>query len=209
MCGIAGYSLSPPTRASIGHSPRRHCWPAIAERGTDAVGYAYAAPAEHDAPLVVVKQRTPASKLLERVSRPGTRERAARARARLHQRAPVDRGQQPSGPARPGRRRPQRADRERRRAARRVRLRARRAEHDRRLRGGLRRRRALPTATPRAFEALRRLDGGRLARRARSPSVPVPRPRRRPAALARRVDGTASSSPRPRTRSRSLERYCG
>jgi glutamine phosphoribosylpyrophosphate amidotransferase len=64
MCGIAGYSLSPDARLD-----RTLCaqalLAAIAERGTDAVGYAYAAP-----DTVVVKQRTPASKLLERVSVP-------------------------------------------------------------------------------------------------------------------------------------------
>ncbi|HEU5362792.1 MAG TPA: hypothetical protein VFU56_05575 [Gaiellaceae bacterium] len=42
---------------------------AIAERGADAVGYAYRGPAE--AYATVVKQRTPASKLLERVAVPG------------------------------------------------------------------------------------------------------------------------------------------
>src|SRR5206468_1937801 len=43
---------------------------AIAERGADAVGYAYRAP--KDTYATVVKQRTPASQLLERVSVPGT-----------------------------------------------------------------------------------------------------------------------------------------
>jgi glutamine phosphoribosylpyrophosphate amidotransferase len=64
MCGIAGYSISPDARLD-----RTLCaqalLAAIAERGTDAVGYAYAAP-----DTVVVKQRTPASKLLERVAVP-------------------------------------------------------------------------------------------------------------------------------------------
>jgi glucosamine 6-phosphate synthetase-like amidotransferase/phosphosugar isomerase protein len=41
---------------------------AIAERGADAVGYAYRAP--EDTYATVVKQRTPASELLERVSVP-------------------------------------------------------------------------------------------------------------------------------------------
>ena len=41
---------------------------AIAERGADAVGYAYRAP--EDTYATVVKQRTPASQLLERVSVP-------------------------------------------------------------------------------------------------------------------------------------------
>jgi glutamine phosphoribosylpyrophosphate amidotransferase len=64
MCGIAGYSLSPDARLD-----RTLCaqalLAAIAERGTDAVGYAYAAP-----DTVVVKQRTPASRLLEQVAVP-------------------------------------------------------------------------------------------------------------------------------------------
>jgi glutamine phosphoribosylpyrophosphate amidotransferase len=64
MCGIAGYSLLPAARLD-----RTLCaqalLAAIAERGTDAVGYAYAAP-----DTVVVKQRTPASRLLEQVAVP-------------------------------------------------------------------------------------------------------------------------------------------
>src|SRR6478672_8981106 len=67
MCGIAGYSLRP--RSSIDRTlAAQALLAAIAERGADAVGYAYRAP---DVPYAtVVKQRTPASKLLERVSVP-------------------------------------------------------------------------------------------------------------------------------------------
>src|SRR4051812_11086044 len=67
MCGIAGYCVSPSSRL-----PRtlaaQTLLASIAERGADAVGYAYRAPS-HPHPSVV-KQRTPASQLLERVSVP-------------------------------------------------------------------------------------------------------------------------------------------
>ncbi len=67
MCGIAGYSLRP--RSNIERTlAAQSLLAAIAERGADAVGYAYRGPAETYP--TVVKQRTPASKLLERVSVP-------------------------------------------------------------------------------------------------------------------------------------------
>ncbi len=73
MCGIAGYSLAPHSRLdrTLG---AQALLAAIAERGADAVGYAYRSPEGTGLP-VVVKQQTPASKLLERVSvPPGTTE---------------------------------------------------------------------------------------------------------------------------------------
>jgi glucosamine 6-phosphate synthetase-like amidotransferase/phosphosugar isomerase protein len=67
MCGIAGYSLS--ARSGLDRTLAAQALLAgIAERGADAVGYAYRGPA--DAYPVVTKQRTPASKLLERVRVP-------------------------------------------------------------------------------------------------------------------------------------------
>ena len=73
MCGIAGYSLAPHSRLDRTLAAQA-LLAAIAERGADAVGYAYTAP-ETTGPPVVVKQQTPASKLLERVSVPsGTTE---------------------------------------------------------------------------------------------------------------------------------------
>src|SRR6266571_6935207 len=69
MCGIAGYSLSPSARVERTLAAQA-LLAAIAERGADAVGYAYRAPGEPYP--TVVKQRTPASKLLERVSVPQT-----------------------------------------------------------------------------------------------------------------------------------------
>jgi glutamine phosphoribosylpyrophosphate amidotransferase len=68
MCGIAGYSLSPHSRVDRALAAQA-LLAAIAERGADAVGYAYAAPG-NDGPPVVVKQQTPASKLLEHVDVP-------------------------------------------------------------------------------------------------------------------------------------------
>ncbi len=67
MCGIAGYSLR--AGSSIERTiAAQALLAAIAERGADAVGYAYRAPA--DAYATVVKQRTPASQLLDRVAVP-------------------------------------------------------------------------------------------------------------------------------------------
>jgi glucosamine 6-phosphate synthetase-like amidotransferase/phosphosugar isomerase protein len=69
MCGIAGYSLRPGSQVERTLAAQA-LLAAIAERGADAVGYAYRGPA--DAYPTVVKQRTPASRLLERVSVPAT-----------------------------------------------------------------------------------------------------------------------------------------
>jgi glucosamine 6-phosphate synthetase-like amidotransferase/phosphosugar isomerase protein len=67
MCGIAGYSLS--ARSGVDRTLAAQALLAgIADRGADAVGYAYRG--GHDAFPVVTKQRTPASRLLERVSVP-------------------------------------------------------------------------------------------------------------------------------------------
>src|SRR5947209_18493791 len=67
MCGIAGYSLR--SRSGVERTlATQALLAAIAERGADAVGYAYRAP--EDAYATVVKQRTPASQLLDRVSVP-------------------------------------------------------------------------------------------------------------------------------------------
>ena len=67
MCGIAGYSIS--TRSAVDRTLAAQALLAgIAERGADAVGYAYRGP--EDAYPVVTKQRTPASQLLERISVP-------------------------------------------------------------------------------------------------------------------------------------------
>src|SRR6266480_5217343 len=67
MCGIAGYSVRSRSRVERTLAAQA-LLAAIAERGADAVGYAYRAPG--DTYPTVVKQRTPASKLLERVSVP-------------------------------------------------------------------------------------------------------------------------------------------
>jgi glucosamine 6-phosphate synthetase-like amidotransferase/phosphosugar isomerase protein len=67
MCGIAGYSLR--SRSRVGRTlAAQALLAAIAERGADAVGYAYRTP--EDPFATVIKQRTPASKLLERVAVP-------------------------------------------------------------------------------------------------------------------------------------------
>src|SRR3954470_6428576 len=69
MCGIAGYSVRP--RSNVERTlATQSLLAAIAERGADAVGYAYRAPG--DAYATVVKQRTLASQLLDRVSVPAT-----------------------------------------------------------------------------------------------------------------------------------------
>jgi glucosamine 6-phosphate synthetase-like amidotransferase/phosphosugar isomerase protein len=67
MCGIAGYSLR--SRSELERTlAAQALLAAIAERGADAVGYAYRGP--HETYATVVKQRTPASQLLDRVSVP-------------------------------------------------------------------------------------------------------------------------------------------
>ncbi len=67
MCGIAGYSVS--SESSL---PRtllaQSLLAGIAERGADAVGYAHRGP--RSPYPVVTKQRTPASRLLERIEVP-------------------------------------------------------------------------------------------------------------------------------------------
>src|SRR5512133_193267 len=68
MCGIAGYSLSSASRVERTLAAQA-LLAGIAERGADAVGYGYRA--RGDAFTTVVKQRTPASRLLERISVPG------------------------------------------------------------------------------------------------------------------------------------------
>ena len=67
MCGIAGYSLSPRSRVDRTLAAQA-LLAAIAERGADAVGYAHRSPGARYP--TVTKQRTPASKLLERVAVP-------------------------------------------------------------------------------------------------------------------------------------------
>jgi glucosamine 6-phosphate synthetase-like amidotransferase/phosphosugar isomerase protein len=67
MCGIAGYSLDPGSMLERTLAAQA-LLAAIAERGADAVGYAYRRPGDPYA--TVVKQRTPASQLLDRVSVP-------------------------------------------------------------------------------------------------------------------------------------------
>jgi len=67
MCGIAGYSLSP--KSALARTlAAQSLLAGIAERGADAVGYAHRTPG--DPYPVVVKQRTPASLLLDRIDVP-------------------------------------------------------------------------------------------------------------------------------------------
>src|SRR5260221_12141783 len=67
MCGIAGYSLS--ARSDVDRTlAAQSLLAGIAERGADAVGSAYRG--LEDAYPVVTKQRTPASRLLDRIAVP-------------------------------------------------------------------------------------------------------------------------------------------
>jgi glucosamine 6-phosphate synthetase-like amidotransferase/phosphosugar isomerase protein len=69
MCGIAGYSLS--SDSTIDRTLGAQALLAgIAERGADAVGYAFRAPREGEA--AVVKQRSGASAILDRIAVPET-----------------------------------------------------------------------------------------------------------------------------------------
>jgi glutamine phosphoribosylpyrophosphate amidotransferase len=67
MCGIAGHSLAPHSRLDRTRVAQA-LLAGIAERGADAVGYAHREPASADP--TVVKQRTPASQLLDRIAVP-------------------------------------------------------------------------------------------------------------------------------------------
>src|ERR1700722_15189906 len=69
MCGIAGYSVLPDSELARTLAAQT-LLAGIAERGADAVGYAYREPGATHA--TVVKQRTPASKLLDRIAVPDT-----------------------------------------------------------------------------------------------------------------------------------------
>jgi glucosamine--fructose-6-phosphate aminotransferase (isomerizing) len=66
MCGIAGYSLTPSSRVDRTLAAQA-LLAAIAERGADAVGYAYRT---GDGRIQLHKQRSGASALLERISVP-------------------------------------------------------------------------------------------------------------------------------------------
>jgi glucosamine 6-phosphate synthetase-like amidotransferase/phosphosugar isomerase protein len=67
MCGIAGFSLSSETRLDRTFVAQT-LLAGIAERGADAVGYAHRGPAVSTA--TVIKQRSGASQLLDRISVP-------------------------------------------------------------------------------------------------------------------------------------------
>jgi glucosamine 6-phosphate synthetase-like amidotransferase/phosphosugar isomerase protein len=69
MCGIAGYSLSSDSRLARTFAAQA-LLAGIAERGADAVGYAHRAPVVPTA--TVVKQRSGASELLQRIHVPQT-----------------------------------------------------------------------------------------------------------------------------------------
>ena len=66
LCGIAGYSLDPQSRVERTLAARA-LLAGIAERGADAVGYAYRSPGS---PIAVHKQRSGATALLERIRVP-------------------------------------------------------------------------------------------------------------------------------------------
>jgi glutamine---fructose-6-phosphate transaminase (isomerizing) len=66
LCGIAGYSLAVESRVERTVAARA-LLAGIAERGADAVGYAYRSP---DSPIAVHKQRSGATALLDRVRVP-------------------------------------------------------------------------------------------------------------------------------------------
>src|SRR5436309_2423825 len=69
MCGIAGYSLSPESRVDQTLAAQA-LLAGIAERGADAVGYAYRGAGESS--VAVHKQQSGASALLEQISVPAS-----------------------------------------------------------------------------------------------------------------------------------------
>src|SRR5438067_12773091 len=66
MCGIAGYSLGPESRVERTVAARA-LLAGIAERGADAVGYAFRSPGSA---ITVHKQRSGATALLDRINVP-------------------------------------------------------------------------------------------------------------------------------------------
>ena len=162
MCGIAGYSVQ--SGSSLDRTlAAQALLAAIAERGADAVGYAYRAPRRHLRDRREAADARVAAPRADR--RAGRGDPASRPRARLHEGSPVDQRQQPPGAARPGGRDPQRDHHERRRAPRPPLLRAGRAEDDGRLRGDLRARGALPERRACARAPPRRAGDGWLDER--------------------------------------------
>ena len=167
--------------ASTGRSLPRRCSPAIAERGADAVGYAHRSPG---GPLVVHKQRTGASAVLERITIPADAHQVllhVRDYTKGHPRIAANNHPVRHGAvvgvhngtivnddeliARHGFERAEPGD-------------------DRRLRGDLRRSPRRPAATPAASRSFR----GSMATAwldERDPEAPLPRARRRPPALGR------------------------
>ena len=204
MCGIAGYSLAP-GRESSGRSPRRRC----SRRSPSA------APTRSATPIAAPARSTRPSSSSGRRRRScssGSPSPERRTELLVHVRDytkghPSIAANNHPGPPRPGRRDPQRDHRQRRRAARRALLRPRRAADDGRLRGDLRARGALATTTrgrSRASAARWRRPGSTSA----EPEVALPRARRRPAAVARRVPRRlffASTEHALEV----VERYCG
>ena len=188
-------------RASIGRSRRRRCWPAIAERGADAVGYAYRAPAEAGRPSY--KQRTGASRLLERIAVPRDATEVlvhVRDYTKGHPSIAANNHPVRHGPVVGIHNGIIVNDDE---ILGRARLRARRAADDRRLRGDLRARRHSRDEPARARGAAR-LDGDRLARRAacRTRSS-LARGVGRPLWIGTRPRGAFFASTRARSRSSS------
>jgi glucosamine 6-phosphate synthetase-like amidotransferase/phosphosugar isomerase protein len=105
MCGIAGYSFS--LESTVDRTvAARALLAGIAERGADSVGFAY----RGDSKVVVHKQRTGASELLDRIEVPQT---ATQLLVHVrHKGSSACPGQQPSDPPRSGRRHTQRHDRQ-------------------------------------------------------------------------------------------------
>ena len=152
----------------------------IAERGADAVGYAYRGirSRRHDSQAAIGRDRA-----ARRHRAAAGCDRGPRPRARLHQGPSDDPRQQPPDPARIGRRHPQRDHRQRRGDLRPLRLRTCRARDDRRLGGDLRADGGDVLGSGVARGAAGH-DGDGLARRAELPGAP-PRARGRTAALDR------------------------
>ena len=97
MCGIAGYSLT--IRAGVDRTlAAQALLAAIAERGADAVGYAHRGAGRPRSRCT--SSARGASELLDQRHGARSGDAGARARPRLHEGPPVDRGEQPPRPPR-------------------------------------------------------------------------------------------------------------
>ena len=200
MCGIAGYSLSCAQRVDRTLAAQS-LLAGIAERGADAVGYAYRGPGDA---YPVVDEAAHAGERAARPDRRARRRPPSCSSTSATTRRAIRRSRPTTTPSATGRSSASTtgSSSTTTSCSSRISCARSRAADDRRLRGDLRARRALAATTrARSRSCTARMAAAWLD--ARVAGHDLRRPRRRPAALDRRAASTSSSSPRPAPRSRS------